>query len=89
MSAHEGTVLKAFGRAVIPLPDDIAYALGEHVTISRSGDTLTIKPKFTPDEALATNQALADDLLAIWADMPDRDTGKREPVDAPDRYGLI
>ena len=89
MSAYEGTILKAFGRAVIPLPDDIAYALGEQVIITRSGDTMTVRPKITPDEALAINRALADDLRAIWADMPNREIGKREPIEAPDRPGLI
>ena len=89
MGAYEGTVLKAFGRAVIPLPDDIAYALGEHVVISRSGDTISVRPKFSSEEALAINQALADDLRAIWADMPDREIGSREPIEAPDRPGLI
>lgn len=82
-------IFKAGNSAAVRLPKDVAFELGTDVTIERVGRTVTIRPALDPEAALKRNQELAKRLRAIWADMPDREIGVREPIEAPLRPGLL
>lgn len=86
---YKGKVFKAGNSATVRLPKNIAFALGTEVTIERTGDTITVKPAVNREIALANNRALAEEIRAIWADMPDRTVEKRQAPVAPYRPGLI
>lgn len=64
------------GFAVV-LPDEAALALGPDVCIEHRGVEVIIRSKdrvkadwrnVSPEEALANNRALVDEIRAIWAD---------------------
>lgn len=67
------------------LPKDIAFAAGTAVTISRSGDIVTIEPVRDP---VKEKRKLSDMIAALRALGPADEIEKYEPIEFPDRPGL-
>lgn len=86
---YSSKVFKSGNSAAVRLPRDLAFAPGTAITIERHGDTVTIRP--VDDKAAIRRDLgqLAEDLRAIWADMPNREIEKRRQPIQPDRLGLL
>ena len=82
---YRGKVFKAGNSAAVRLPKDVAFALGTELTIVREGDTVTIRPAQDRESIRRGLQQMADEIQAIWADMPDRPREQRLPIDVPER----
>ena len=86
---YRSKVFKTGNSAAVRQPKDVAFALGTELTIERKGNVVTIRPSDDAEAALANNRALAEEILAIWADAPFREVEKRQQPIAPFRRGLI
>ena len=94
-----GRIFKRGDGFAVELPAAVALALGSEVHIEQRGDEVVIRStnrpgsdwrNVSPEQALANNRALADDLRAIWADCdrPRPVPDARDGEIFPDRPGL-
>lgn len=95
----DGKVFKSGDSFAVMLPDEAALALGSDVQIEYRGDEVIIRSKahatpdwrdVSPEEALARNRALVEEIRAIWAAHggPPPAPQKRDSDIFPDRPGL-
>jgi len=88
MGAFETEVFKSGNGAAVHLPSALGITPGTLVTIIRDGPNLTIKPVVDRGAVRRNNEALVEEIRAIWADAPFHEVAKRDEIEAPDRPGL-
>ena len=71
-------VFKSGNSQAVRIPAEMAYADNTEVTISRSGEVITIYPK-------RTTGSMAEMIAALRALPTPSEIEKREPIEIPDR----
>ena len=71
--------LQAGDSVVLPVPADMAYEAGTELTISRSGDVITVFPK------KKRTGSMAEMIAALRALPTPSEIEQREPIELPDR----
>ncbi len=80
MGAVDSKVFRSGNSEAVRLPKEVAYGADIEVSISRSGDVITIVPK--------RKQSVAE-MIERLRNLPKPDyIEEREPFEAPDRPGL-
>jgi antitoxin VapB len=86
VNAISSKTFKSGNSVALRLPKEIGFAPGMDVVIERSGDVLTIRPRYDAAAEKARLQALLDDLAEIGP--PEDGVQPRDPFEFPERPGL-